>query len=368
MKIIQIDGVIGWDVNGRDIRRQLQAAGGQAVRVEINSPGGFVIDGLEIFNRLRAYSGPVHTHIMSLAASMASYIALAGDKISAEDNAIYMIHNVWGFGIGDHRDLRAEADILEGLTGLLSKAYEDRTGKSNEEIRGLMDAETFLFGEEMLDAGFVDEITQGGEPTTKGSAVAVARTSLDSCVARLKEVGQTEEDQQKVAAMLGDINKTQNAAPPVGDEGDEPGDNPDNKTVDKGGESNQEDKMDLQKLKAEHPALYAQVLQEGEGIGRAGELDRVKGHLTMAKSSGAVDFAHECINEGKNLGDQTVIAGYMAAGLAKKNIDDTDADNVDDDLGNLDNQDEDATEKALLADVLDRSQKSGAAVKPEQEA
>lgn len=362
MKTIQIDGVIGWDVNGRDIRRQLQAAGGEDVRVEINSPGGFVIDGLEIFNRLRNYSGAVHTHIMSLAASMASYIALAGDpgKRTAEANAVYMVHNVWGIGIGDHREMRAEADILEGLTGLLSKEYAKAIGKSVADARELMDAETFLFGEEMVDAGFIDEIVEGDDSgdsvdDDRDSAIAVAHTSLDNCLAKLKEVGQTEEDQQKVAALL-------NVQPVKGSARD------DNNTASKGGQPDQEVDMDLQKLKAEHPALYKAALQEGSDRGVAEEKDRVAGHLVMAKSTGAVDFAHECIIGDAKVTDQAVFAKYTTAGLNKKATDDRDLDNPDGDLDNLDNQDEDAAAKELLKSVMAKSSKKGAAANPSMEA
>jgi ATP-dependent Clp endopeptidase proteolytic subunit ClpP len=362
MKIIQIDGVIGWDINGRDIRRQLQAAGGEDVRVEINSPGGFVVDGLEIFNRLRNYSGAVHTHIMSLAASMGSYIALAGDpgKRTAEANAVYMIHNVWGIGIGDHREMRAEADILEGLTGLLSKAYMDATGKSESEVRELMDAETFLFGDEMVEAGFIDEIVQGDDSgdsadSDRDGAVAVARASLDSCLAKLKEVGQTEEDQQKVAALL-------NVQHVKGSAQDDT-----IKAASKGGQPDQEVNMDLQKLKADYPALYKAVLQEGKEAGRTEEKDRVAGHLEMAKSTGAVDYAHECIAGEAKVTDQAVFAKYTTAGLNKKATDDRELDNADDDLGDNGDQDETAAGKALLESVMARSSKKGGAANPGME-
>ena len=369
MKTIVIDGVIGWDVTGRDVRRQLRSAGGEDVRVEISSPGGFVFDGLEIFNRLRSYSGNVHTHIMSLAASMGSYIALAGNKITAEDNAVFMIHNVWGFSIGDHRDMRAEADVLEGLSGLLSKAYSDKTGKPVAEVRKMMDDETFLFGDEILKAGFVDEITDGsdGAATNKSGAVAIARGAMDDCLVKMRENEDRGEDIQKIAAMIGDF-KAQNGAAPTGGADEHGANSPDNnQTANNGGEINQEVVMDLQKLKAEHPALYAQVMQDGRTEGAAVELDRVKGHLTMAKASGAMDFAIDCIEEGKSLSDQTVIAGYMSASMNKKDIDDKDDDNPDGDLNNVDDQDSDAAEADLLSAVMGHSKKSGGAINPGQE-
>ncbi len=84
MKVIELYGVIGsYGLEGPDIRKQLKEAGGQDVRVEINSPGGYVSDGIEIFNLFKNYSGNVHMHVMGYAMSMASYIPLAGDKIQS---------------------------------------------------------------------------------------------------------------------------------------------------------------------------------------------------------------------------------------------------------------------------------------------
>jgi len=73
MKVIEISGVIGLDVEGKDIRNKLIEAGGEDVRIELSSPGGFVFDGLEIFNLLSQYSGNVEIRLMGLAASMASW-------------------------------------------------------------------------------------------------------------------------------------------------------------------------------------------------------------------------------------------------------------------------------------------------------
>ena len=158
MRIIQIEGVIGWDVSGRDIRRQLAAANGEDIKAEISSIGGNVLEGLEIFNRLRNYSGKVHTHILATAASMASYIHLAGDVRTAEDNAVFMIHNVRGFGGGDHIELRKRADIFEGLSALLANEYARAMRIPVAQVRALMDAETFYFGAEILEAGFVVKV------------------------------------------------------------------------------------------------------------------------------------------------------------------------------------------------------------------
>ncbi len=131
MKTISISGVIGWDIIPDDIRAALDAAAGEDVDIQISSPGGFVTEGLEIYNLIRNYRGNKQTHLMGIAASMASYIVMAGDRVIAEDNAIFMVHNVWASAMGDKHVLRKAADIIESLSDLIGRAYTAKSGKSS---------------------------------------------------------------------------------------------------------------------------------------------------------------------------------------------------------------------------------------------
>lgn len=215
MKKIIISGEIGWDVYPGDIRRQIAEAGGDDLSVEISSPGGFVYFGLEIFNLIKNAPGKKTTRLMGLAASMASYIALAGDYIEAEDNAVYMIHNVWGAAVGDYRDMEKEAELLDGLTGLLAKKYAERTGKSEKEIRKMMDDETWLFGDEMVAAGFVDAIIITDKPKDRAASIAEARAKFAVCSEHIKDL-ETPEDRKAVASLLGIKNQSHTPAPNAG--------------------------------------------------------------------------------------------------------------------------------------------------------
>lgn len=260
MKTIAISGVIGWEVLPEDVRKALEAAAGEDVDIEVSSPGGYVYDGLEIFNLIKNYQGNKQTHLMGMAASMASYIVLAGDRIIAEDNAIFMVHNVWGLAIGDHRDMRKAADVQEGMTKLLAKAYMRKSGKSAEEIEAMMNEETFLFGDEILDAGFVDEIVTSGEGAEdKDAAVALAQVSMAKCKKVMEE--KREKNQiEKAAAMLGGIEK-----PAL----------PEKKpaaTADKN--TGEVQTMDLNQLKKEHPDLHAEVYKAGREAGISDERNR----------------------------------------------------------------------------------------------
>jgi ATP-dependent Clp endopeptidase proteolytic subunit ClpP len=155
---IKIEGEIGFEVTAQAIRKQLEDAGDQEVMIRVSSPGGSVFEGIEIFNAIRDYPGKTTAHIVGLAASMGSYIPLACDYVKAEDNAIYMIHNAWGVSIGNHNELAKRADFLKRVSQMFGQEYAKKTGKKIEEIYKLMDAESWYFGVELKEMGFVDEI------------------------------------------------------------------------------------------------------------------------------------------------------------------------------------------------------------------
>jgi len=187
----------------------LKEANGEEVRIEIASPGGFVYDGIEIFNLIKRYSGKTTTHLIGLAASMASYIALAGDKITSEKNAVYMIHNVWSGVVGDHEEMRKTADNIEGLTKLLANEYSEKTGLSVDEIREMMNNETFLFGEEIKNKGFVDEITSSNsedQTVNKNDELIKAKADVKGCISLMDELKEGSDDLKKAVAVMGNIN------------------------------------------------------------------------------------------------------------------------------------------------------------------
>lgn len=131
---------------------------GEEVEILINSPGGDVYSGSEIYTTIKAYPGRVTVKILGVAASAASVIAMAGDVVSISPTAQMMIHNPWMYTYGDQNDLRKDAEYLENWADSLSNAYQIKTGKSKEELRALMDEETWLTAEKALELGFADEV------------------------------------------------------------------------------------------------------------------------------------------------------------------------------------------------------------------
>jgi ATP-dependent protease ClpP protease subunit len=168
---IRIYDVIGWPfIEAGDFLQELDSIKADTITVAINSPGGDVFDGLAIYNALKRHPAKVITRVDSLAASMASVIALAGDEVEIAKNAYFMIHNPWTIIAGDEHALRKEADVLAQIGDGLLEVYQDRTGKNAAEIKALMDAETWIKGADSVDFGFADRVT--------GTAAAAAKFDL----------------------------------------------------------------------------------------------------------------------------------------------------------------------------------------------
>lgn len=139
------------------IRAALAEANGDDVVVTINSGGGDVAAGQEIYTLLRSYTGKITIQVFSLAASAASVIAMAGDS-EISPVAQLMIHNVSTGARGDHRVMEHVAGVLINANEALAAAYVAKTGKSKEDVLALMAKETWLTAEQAVQEGFIDRV------------------------------------------------------------------------------------------------------------------------------------------------------------------------------------------------------------------
>jgi ATP-dependent Clp endopeptidase proteolytic subunit ClpP len=149
----------GGGVTAKGFQKELSEIKASQIDLHINSPGGVVFDGITIYNLIKQHPANVTTYIDGLAASIASVIALAGDKVVMAENALYMIHNPFGMAFGDAEEMRKMADNLDKVCGSLVKSYTSKTGQTDAEIEALMDAETWMTADEALTFGFIDEIS-----------------------------------------------------------------------------------------------------------------------------------------------------------------------------------------------------------------
>ena len=124
MKTYKISGVIGWDSTAKGLSDFLNSAKGDDVQVIISSPGGLVGEALEMFNDIRNYSGNASAVASGYVMSAASYILTAFKKsnVTAEDNAVVMIHNAQGLAWGDHNEMEKTGQILKGLSAVIGQA------------------------------------------------------------------------------------------------------------------------------------------------------------------------------------------------------------------------------------------------------
>ena len=187
--VLDIDGEIiaerGWFTPdgacvAKDFRKALK--GVRNVTVHINSPGGDVMAGAEIYSALREHSlngeGDVTVIITALAASAASIIAMAGNRILMHPVAYMMIHNPWTMAVGDAKELRKTAKTLDVISEGLISAYQIRTGKDRDELKRMLENETWMSAVTCVEEGFADEVI-----TAAGAAASALKPTLMSAKA-----------------------------------------------------------------------------------------------------------------------------------------------------------------------------------------
>lgn len=148
-----------WDDSGVTAKRisaALRSLDGADVVVNINSPGGDVFEGLAIYNLLREYKGHVTVRVLGVAASAASFIAMAADEIQIARAGFFMIHNAWTGLWGNRNDLRETADFLEQIDDTIADIYHVKSGLGMDELKADMDKERWINGRDAIDSGFAD--------------------------------------------------------------------------------------------------------------------------------------------------------------------------------------------------------------------
>lgn len=308
MKEILIDKQIGesWFSEGITadyVREELQKAGFEDIRITVDSPGGDVFDCISIYNVIRdfcrTHSNKITTYIRGLAASAASVIALAAsdvneeNKIVIESNSVFMIHNGLTYCTGNRHDLRSCADRLEKIADkMMTDVYVKKTGRAAKDIEKDMDAETWLYGQEIIDAGFADGFIENSNPeeeSQKATYVAVAKNSFNK---------------MKIAAQTNLVQRMAMGASVKMESAGGANSRPDKNNM--GG-----CKMTAEELKKSNPDVYAAIVAEGEAKGASDERERASRLLAMGEKCGCTDYALECIKNNANPTDSAVIDAFM---------------------------------------------------------
>lgn len=189
--VISVYDVIGEDpwsgegVTARRVAGALRSIGQNAVTVNVNSPGGDMFEGLAIYNLLREHPAEVTVKVMGLAASAASVIAMAGDKIEMGLGSMFMVHNSWGLVMGNQNDMREASETFAEFDAAMADIYAARTGADRADIEAMMNAETWLRAERAIEVGFADATFEA--PAYENDEVAgkmKARARLDATLAK----------------------------------------------------------------------------------------------------------------------------------------------------------------------------------------
>jgi len=153
------DEIGAFGTSAGDFLAQLSDLSKSTLDVHINSMGGSVFDGIAIYNALRSHPRPVTTRIDSMAASIASVIAQAGDHRVMVEHSQMMIHEAaLGFALGTATELRELADVLDTQSGIIADIYADSGKGSKRHFRELMSAETWFTDSEAVAEGLADEV------------------------------------------------------------------------------------------------------------------------------------------------------------------------------------------------------------------
>ncbi len=201
---ITLYGNIGssfWDAEGvsaAQFRKDLRALGAvKNIDLRLNSDGGVITEAQAMYNLLVEHPATVHVHIDGIAASAASFLAMAGDKITIAEGGFVMIHNARGGVMGQAEDFEAAAQILRTMNATIRKKYADRTGQSLDQIRKWMDAETWFDGPQAVEHGFATDIVENmkmvaccssGLMTGYCNAPQAVRRNRSKAIERLKNV------------------------------------------------------------------------------------------------------------------------------------------------------------------------------------
>lgn len=179
--VVHIYDEIGyWGVTAADFVRDLAGVRASEIELHLNSPGGEIFDGIAIMNALRSHPATVTTYVDSLAASIASVIAMGGDRVVMAPNSQMMIHEASSIEIGNAADMRKMADLLDLQSDNIASVYAAKAGGDVAEWRARMTAETWYTAEEAVAAGLADEVSSVHSITEANSS----RNSWDLSIFR----------------------------------------------------------------------------------------------------------------------------------------------------------------------------------------
>lgn len=156
------DVIDNWyGVDSQSFIKELHNIKSTTINLRINSPGGDVFDARAMVTALKQHSAKIVAHIDGLAASAATYVALAADEVRMSEGAFFMIHKGWTISMGNADEFRKTAELLDKVDQSIVSDYHAKSGIDKDELIDLMAAETWFTAEEAKERGFIDEVVDG---------------------------------------------------------------------------------------------------------------------------------------------------------------------------------------------------------------
>ena len=164
------------DVSSYTLSKQLETIEADTIHIYINSYGGEVAEGLAIYNQLKRHKAKVKTVCDGFACSAASVVFMAGDERIMSTASLLMIHNAWTYASGNSKELRKQADDLDVITQASINAYMQEVNITEEELKQMLDNETWIAPQEALEKGFITTIVN--EKDTNGASQSVKKSLI----------------------------------------------------------------------------------------------------------------------------------------------------------------------------------------------
>ncbi len=231
-RVLRLEGPIdeesfwGDEITPADFRAELEAEEGD-VTVWINSPGGNVFAAAEIYTMLKEYAGAVTVRIASIAASAASVVAMAGNRVEMSPTALLMIHDPSTIAMGNAKDMEKAIETLNEVKESIINAYAAKSGLRHNKIAELMSNETWMNAKKAVELGFADLVLYEGkapDPNEDGEAnkaepvTAEARMyssrMMDKAILNRLKVTDLKTDEPPSDPVIGMDGKTEDGAVP----------------------------------------------------------------------------------------------------------------------------------------------------------
>ena len=330
--------------SARSFKRQLESAkSGDTVIVEINSPGGSVTEGAEIYEAIRTFDGEIECHVVGMAGSAASFIACAA-KSTISPMGSFFIHNCSTQCSGNQHDMRKTMENLKSTDENMVTAYKAKTGMSDDELYKLMENETLLSAQRAVELGFIDEVAGEGNMTafaggasTFGIAAAVpgfadfGSIDLDKVRALHDAYTKAHEENAEGGIEMANnanaedskvIDDVREVDEPVEDSVEEPVEEPAGEAqADEGDKAEEPETADDAAEGTEAAAVSASIEVCGYEQGVTAERERIRGILTIANSIPSEMLASALFDEPLDAQElafkalsakQDGVSGYMA--------------------------------------------------------